>query len=160
MAGRLHGKVAFITGAARGQIGDARGGDLDDTAKQLGTRRLLDCAPGAMLRGEMMMPRHCLTDDECRLECTEGINPRLWTRAATPCAIGVKGALEQFHDLLTHRLDRRAVRWRSHLRARGIVAVDEAALGDRPLNRHVAVAKVAPGEGVPPHEQHVENQDG
>jgi hypothetical protein len=40
------------------------------------------------------------------------------------------------------------------------VAVGEAALGDRPLDRHFALADVAPGEGVPPHEQQVENQDG
>jgi len=108
----------------------------------------------------MVVPWHYLAWDERRLEATERIDPRLGIWPADLVSIGMEGMLEKLRDRRTRRVHRWSVgRW-CHPRPAGVAAVGKAALGNRPLDWHVALVEIAAGKGMPAHEQQVKNQDG
>ena len=68
--------------------------------------------------------------------------------------------LEKRGDKRRHTGERRDVRRRLHLRELAVRAIGKSELPDGGLARHVSVAQIAACEGMTPHEEQVEDQDG
>ena len=74
-------------------------------------------------------------------------------------AIGMERALKQLNRRRPDRGHPHGEGGRRHLGAVAIPGIGEATFGNGLLDRHLAKAEVAAGEGMPAHEQQMEDQD-